>query len=86
MSRSIKVADIVVGDVVVALHHPGHQRTAVEIVDRVLRGRFGSVAVRADGGDAFAFDDDRRVFLRHAHRRSDSPGERKSVPDASHNS
>ena len=57
-------ADIVVGDVIVALHHPGHQGTAVEIVDRILRGRFGRVAIRADGGDALAFDDDGRVFLR----------------------
>ena len=57
------IADIVVGDVVVALHHPRHQRAPGEVVDDILGSGFGRVAVGADGGNAFAVDHDGRVLL-----------------------
>ena len=52
-----------VGDVIVALDHPGHQRAAGEIVDHVVGARFGRVAVGSYCANAIVFDYDGRVFF-----------------------
>ena len=52
----VQIADIGVGDVVVALDHARHQRLAVQVVDRVLSGRLGHPTVGADGGNALVLN------------------------------
>src|SRR5690349_8943426 len=49
---------------VMALHHPGHQRFAREVEDGVMPVWHGGIAVGPDGGDSFALDDDRGITLR----------------------
>jgi hypothetical protein len=56
--------NVIVRNVIVTLDHSRHQRTAGEIVHNVVAQRLGGVAVHGHRDDAFAFDDDGRIFPR----------------------